>query len=63
MSANEKEIKVVDLTKDAESKTPKRQTQKRLPFAKIDKNAALAKMETEVKKMSEEAKKRKLLTR
>ena len=60
MSANEKEIKVVDLTKDAESKTPKRQTQMRLPFAKIDKNAALAKMETEVKKMSEEAKKRKL---
>ena len=61
MSSSPKEVKVVDLTKDGDNKGAKKKSQQaRLPFAKIDKNAALAKMETEVKKLSEEAKKRKL---
>lgn len=55
-----KEEKVVDLTKDEGEDKPKKMKQMRLPFAKIDKNVALAKMETEVMKTVEETKKRKL---
>jgi chromatin assembly factor 1 subunit A len=51
----------VDLTKDEDSSKSKKMKQMRLPFAKIDKNVALAKMEAEVQKKAEElSKKRKL---
>lgn len=57
------EKSVVDLTKDDDSgaSKPKKMKQMRLPFATIDKNASIAKMEDAVKKEKEEivSKKRK----
>ncbi len=60
--ASENKQSIVDLTKDEESPgKPKKAKMKqmRLPFATIDKNSALNKMEDEVKKNQEESKKRK----
>lgn len=54
------------LSANMSSSTPdssaKKMKQMRLPFGKIDRNSALAKMETEVKKGEEESKKRKAST-
>lgn len=58
--ASESKADCIDLTQDEEASKPKKMKQMRLPFATIDKNAAIAKMEQEVKKVSEESKKRKL---
>jgi len=61
MSKKDNDVAVVDLTKEVktESATKKKSQMRDLSnfFSKIDKNAALAKMESDVKKLSEDAQK------
>ena len=66
MSQKDNDVVVVDLTKEVKtgSATKKKSQMRDLSnfFSKIDKNAALAKMESDVKKLSEDAQKKRKLS-
>ena len=66
MSQKDNDVAVVDLTKEVktESATKKKSQMRDLSnfFSKIDKDAALAKMESDVKKLSEDAQKKRKLS-
>ena len=66
MSKKDNDVEVVDLTKEVktESATKKKSQMRDLSnfFSKIDKDAALAKMESDVKKLSEDAQKKRKLS-
>ena len=66
MSQKDNDVAVVDLTKEVKtgSATKKKSQMRDLSnfFSKIDKDAALAKMESDVKKLSEDAQKKRKLS-
>merc|ERR1712051_802505 len=66
MSQKDNDVAVVDLTKEVktEAATKKKSQMRDLSnfFSKIDKDAALAKMESDVKKLSEDAQKKRKLS-